>query len=53
VAKTYRLKVRSMQESTGVTRADAWSYDATSKVGVEDKQGAAFTIVVAGLKGYP
>ncbi len=52
VATAYRLRVKSMQAPTGVTGADAWSYDATSKVVVVDKQGAAFTIVVAGLKGY-
>lgn len=49
----YRLRVKSMQAPSGVTGADVWSYDATNKVVVIDKQGAAFTIVVAGLKGYP
>ena len=53
VAAAYRLRVKSMQAPTGVTGADAWSYDATNKVVVIDKQGAAFTITVVGLKGYP
>ncbi|HZL17532.1 MAG TPA: TIM-barrel domain-containing protein, partial [Polyangia bacterium] len=52
-ATAYRLRVKSMQAPTGVTGADTWSYDATNKVVVVDKQGATFTIVVAGLKGYP
>jgi alpha-glucosidase (family GH31 glycosyl hydrolase) len=53
VVAAYRLRVKSMQAPTGVTGADTWSYDATNKVVVIDKQGAAFTITIAGLKGYP
>jgi hypothetical protein len=53
VVTGYRLRVKSMQAPTGVTGAETWSYDATNKVVVIDKQGAAFTITIAGLKGYP
>ncbi|HVZ85466.1 MAG TPA: TIM-barrel domain-containing protein [Polyangia bacterium] len=53
VSTAYRLRVKSMQAPTGVTGADAWSYDAANKVVIVDKQGAGFTIAVAGLKGYP
>jgi alpha-glucosidase (family GH31 glycosyl hydrolase) len=49
----YRLRVKSLQAPTDVTGADTWSYDAASKMVVADKQGATFTIVIAGLKGYP
>ena len=52
-AASYRLRVKSLQAPTGVTGADTWSYDAASKVVVADKQGATFTIVITGLKGYP
>ena len=50
---SYRLRVKSFQAPTGVTGADTWSYDATNKVVVVDKQGAAFSIVIGGLDGYP
>jgi alpha-glucosidase (family GH31 glycosyl hydrolase) len=52
-ATSYRLRVKSMQAPTDVTGADTWSYDATKKVVTVDKQGATFSIVVSGLKGYP
>ena len=52
-ATSYRLRVKSFQAPTGVTGADTWSYDATNKVVVVDKQGTTFSIVVAGLVGYP
>jgi alpha-glucosidase (family GH31 glycosyl hydrolase) len=52
-AVSYRLRVKSLQAPTGVTGADTWSYDATNKVVVVDKQGAAFSVVIGGLKGYP
>ncbi len=52
-AAPYRLRVKSLQAPTTVTGADTWSYDAASKMVVADKQGATFTIVIAGLKGYP
>ncbi len=52
-AAPYRLRVKSLQAPTNVTGADTWSYDAASKMVVADKQGATFTIVIAGLKGYP
>ena len=43
-----------MQARTDVSGADEWSYDATNKVVVIDKQGAAFTMItVVGLKGSP
>ena len=48
----YRLRVKSLQAPTAVTGADTWSYDATAKVVVADKQGAAFTLAIAGLGGY-
>jgi alpha-glucosidase (family GH31 glycosyl hydrolase) len=53
VAAAYRLRVKSLQAPTGVTGADAWSYDAVHKIVVADKQGTGFTVVVNGLKGYP
>jgi alpha-glucosidase (family GH31 glycosyl hydrolase) len=52
-AASYLLRVKSLQAPTSVTGADTWSYDAASKMVVTDKQGATFTIVIAGLKGYP
>ncbi len=52
-AAAYRLRVKSLQAPTGVTGADSWSYDAAGKVVIVDKQGATFTVVIAGLKGYP
>ena len=52
-AASYRLRVKSFQAPTGVTGADSWSYDATNKVVVVDKQGTTFSIVIAGLEGYP
>jgi alpha-glucosidase (family GH31 glycosyl hydrolase) len=52
-AASYRLRVKSLQAPTGVTGADAWSYDAVNKVVVVDKQGSTFTVVVNGLQGYP
>ena len=50
---SYRLRVKSFQAPTAVTGADTWSYDATNKVVVVDKQGTTFSIVIAGLEGYP
>jgi alpha-glucosidase (family GH31 glycosyl hydrolase) len=52
-AASYRLRIKSFQAPTGVTGADTWSYDATNKVVVVDKQGTTFSIVIAGLGGYP
>ncbi|HVY38128.1 MAG TPA: TIM-barrel domain-containing protein [Polyangia bacterium] len=49
----YRLRIKSMQAPTGVAGADTWSYDAVAKVIIADKKGAAFTVRIAGLKGYP
>jgi alpha-D-xyloside xylohydrolase len=51
-AASYRLRVKSLQAPTGVTGADAWSYDAANKVVVVDKQGTTFSVVINGLKGY-
>jgi alpha-glucosidase (family GH31 glycosyl hydrolase) len=51
-AASYRLRVKSFQAPTSVTGADTWSYDATTKVVVVDKQGSAFAVVINGLKGY-
>ena len=53
VAASYRLRVKSFQAPTGVAGADSWSYDATNKVVVVDKQGTTFSITIAGLDGYP
>jgi alpha-glucosidase (family GH31 glycosyl hydrolase) len=50
---SYRLRVKSLQAPSAVTGADMWSYDATNQVVIADKQGAAFTVTIAGLKGYP
>jgi alpha-glucosidase (family GH31 glycosyl hydrolase) len=52
-AAPYRLRVKSLQAPTSVTGADSWSYDAAGKVAIIDKQGATFTVVISGLKGYP
>jgi Glycosyl hydrolases family 31 len=52
-AASYRLRVKSFQAPTSVAGADTWSYDATNKVIVVDKQGATFALTIAGLKGYP
>ncbi|MES1164279.1 MAG: hypothetical protein ABUR63_00860, partial [Verrucomicrobiota bacterium] len=52
VAAAYRLRVKSLRAPTGVTGADTWSYDAAAKVVIADKQGAAFTLTIAGLAGY-
>ena len=49
----YRLRVKSLQAPTGVTGADSWSYDANAKVVIADKTGSTFSIMIAGLKGYP
>jgi alpha-D-xyloside xylohydrolase len=53
VSASYRLRIKSLAAPTGVTGADTWSYDAVHKVVVADKQGASFTVVVAGLGAYP
>jgi hypothetical protein len=53
VSASYRLRVKSLQPPTSVTGADAWSYDTVDKVIIADKQGAAFSLMIAGLKGYP
>jgi alpha-glucosidase (family GH31 glycosyl hydrolase) len=53
VSTSYRLRVKSLQPPTSVTGADAWSYDTVNKVIIADKQGAAFSLMIAGLKGYP
>jgi alpha-glucosidase (family GH31 glycosyl hydrolase) len=53
VSTSYRLRVKSLQPPTSVTGADAWSYDTVDKVIIADKQGAAFSLMIAGLKGYP
>jgi alpha-glucosidase (family GH31 glycosyl hydrolase) len=53
VPASYRLRLKSLQPPSVVTGADAWSYDAVDKVVIADKQGAAFSIGITGLKGYP
>ena len=52
-AAPYRLRVKSLQAPTSVAGADSRRYDTAGKVVVIDKQGATFTVVIAGLKGYP
>ena len=52
-AVSYRLRVKSFQAPTGVTGADTWSYDATNKILIIDKQGTTFSIAISGLEGYP
>jgi alpha-glucosidase (family GH31 glycosyl hydrolase) len=49
---SYRLRVKSMQAPTNVAGADTWSYDVSKKVIVVEKQGASFSVVINGLKGY-
>ncbi len=52
VAAAYRLRIKSLQAPTAVSGADTWSYDTLAKVVIVDKQSAAFTVMISGLKGY-
>lgn len=52
ISNSYRLRVKSFTAPSAVSGADGWSYDATGKYVIIDKQGTSFQITVNGLSGY-
>jgi hypothetical protein len=48
----YRFRIVSFTAPEGVEGADAWNYDAESKIVTIDKEGASFTVRIDGGVGY-
>jgi hypothetical protein len=52
ISQPYRFRVKSFAAPGSVSGADSWSYDATQKYIIIDKQGTSFQVTVNGLIGY-